>query len=815
MFLANHDWPGSNTKCWKPNSENGKWRWILYDMDWAFMNPNRNFFERTIDLDWIYGNTEIMHGLVQNEEFTDLFKKSLIYHMNTTFTEERMLHVIDSVQAIIDPEMRRHIERWEDGHGWLWYETEIGLIKTPGIADYNEWLDNVEDLRTFARARHDIVIEQMQEFYSKPGEFSIDFQIEPAFAGVIHYDQFGLISEDMEWLDIGGDSITIEAIPKPGFTFSHWEKNGSNLSEPTITQIFSGSTVLKAVFTNTGETPVLVINEVMPRNYDFVADQSGAHRDWFELYNPGEESVLLNGMYFTDDFNEPMKHMISSEDPVPIIIGPGEYKIFWTDNLPIFGPDHLNFRLASDGEQVGLSWEIDDQIQWLDTMSFPALERNYSYGRTPDAGDKFAIFKYFPTPGSSNRLDPDPKDAPVVKINEIMAKNYETWENAHGQFEDWIELYNPGNEALELGGLYLSNNADNRLMHRIPVDENDYTQSPAGGHVIFIADGRRDLGSAHLNMRFRSAGGTVYLSYLLEDVLLVTIDSVTYPEAIEGSSYGRYPDGSDTWYEMNHYTPGNPNLRDPHPLDNIFINEFAAKNYGSWLNGKGQYEDWIEIYNANDQAVNLAGLFLTNDAILPYLWQIPYTYPDSTTVEAHSYLLFTADGAAIPSVRHTNFMLRSNGGFLALIETHDGAWHFIDSVSFQAQREGESYGRTSDGANTWQVFTVTTPGQANGSNTGIMAQKPDPFDLLIYPNPANHYINIQHTQQKPIKRIELINTMGQIILVKDLPDVTQGYQQNHRLDLPLHAKTGIYWVRLTFPDQIITQKILIDHHEPN
>ena len=34
IYGDNQDWPGNNNKYWK--SDGGKWRWILYDLDFSF-----------------------------------------------------------------------------------------------------------------------------------------------------------------------------------------------------------------------------------------------------------------------------------------------------------------------------------------------------------------------------------------------------------------------------------------------------------------------------------------------------------------------------------------------------------------------------------------------------------------------------------------------------------------------------------------------------------------------------------------------------------------------------------------------------------
>ena len=39
IFIDNRDWPGNNIKYWRPQTQNGKWRWILYDTDFGFGVP--------------------------------------------------------------------------------------------------------------------------------------------------------------------------------------------------------------------------------------------------------------------------------------------------------------------------------------------------------------------------------------------------------------------------------------------------------------------------------------------------------------------------------------------------------------------------------------------------------------------------------------------------------------------------------------------------------------------------------------------------------------------------------------------------------
>ena len=53
-------------------------------------------------------------------------------------------------------------------------------------------------------------------------------------------------------------------------------------------------------------------------------------------------------------------------------------------------------------------------------------------------------------------------------INEFLASNDTTNMDEAGEFDDWLELYNAGNEATNIGGFFLTDNADNLTKWMIP-----------------------------------------------------------------------------------------------------------------------------------------------------------------------------------------------------------------------------------------------------------------------------------------------------------------------------------------------------------
>ncbi len=122
----------------------------------------------------------------------------------------------------------------------------------------------------------------------------------------------------------------------------------------------------------------------------------------------------------------------------------------------------------------------------------------------------------------------------------------------------------------------------------------------------------------------------------------------------------------------------------------VLITEFMASNSVSLLDEDGDSSDWLELYNAGDEAINLDGWFLTDKADNLDKWRIP-----EVTLDAGAYLLIFAsekDRDDPASELHTNFKLSAAGEFLAIVKP-DGVTisHGYDP-SFPSQLQDISYG---------------------------------------------------------------------------------------------------------------------------
>ena len=143
----------------------------------------------------------------------------------------------------------------------------------------------------------------------------------------------------------------------------------------------------------------------------------------------------------------------------------------------------------------------------------------------------------------------------------------------------------------------------------------------------------------------------------------------------------------------------------------LIINEFMASNDGCIQDPQGQYDDWIEIHNYGADAIDVGGMYLTDNLSAPTKWRIPDNNPAATTIPSGDYLLIWADNDTTDTGLHTNYKLDADGEEIGLFE-RDGAT-LIDSIIFSEQTSDVSYGRYPDASDNWQLFASPSPGAEN------------------------------------------------------------------------------------------------------
>ncbi len=148
--------------------------------------------------------------------------------------------------------------------------------------------------------------------------------------------------------------------------------------------------------------------------------------------------------------------------------------------------------------------------------------------------------------------------AAAVVINEFVASNSgDKYNDPQGQPDDWIELYNPADTPVDVGGMYLTDNVLAPKKWQIPTGRASETTIAPHGYLVIWAD--KDVTDSGLHAGFALDAEGEDLAVFGKDGVTL-IDSVTFGQQMTDISYGRYPDGTDTWCQMTFPTPGMQNL---------------------------------------------------------------------------------------------------------------------------------------------------------------------------------------------------------------------------------------------------------------
>jgi hypothetical protein len=140
-----------------------------------------------------------------------------------------------------------------------------------------------------------------------------------------------------------------------------------------------------------------------------------------------------------------------------------------------------------------------------------------------------------------------------VLINELMASNSNTIQDEQGSYPDWVELYNPLNEPLNLSGYYLTDDLSEPDKWAFP----DTSIAPNGFLLIWVDDDEED-GPLHASFNLSKGGEDVGVFKMMGGEL-VSVDALTYDEQETDISYGRQFDGSSNFVLISEPTPGTSN----------------------------------------------------------------------------------------------------------------------------------------------------------------------------------------------------------------------------------------------------------------
>ncbi|MBN1418854.1 MAG: lamin tail domain-containing protein, partial [Planctomycetes bacterium] len=168
------------------------------------------------------------------------------------------------------------------------------------------------------------------------------------------------------------------------------------------------------------------------------------------------------------------------------------------------------------------------------------------------------------------------------------------------------------------------------------------------------------------------------------------------------------------------YTVENTESRQVRVNEALAVNQIGIRDY------RGDYDDWVEIYNASGQEIDVAGLYLTTSPRNPDQWAFPLNRPDLTRIPAGGHILVWCDGQLTPlgiAELHATFTLDGTNDRIYLANAK-GVFDGIDwqqdprrpgpcDLARDAQDPDISLGRLPDGADAVARLITPTPAAAN------------------------------------------------------------------------------------------------------
>jgi hypothetical protein len=240
-FFSNRDWIGDQTgniKLWRPQEEEGRWRYFIYDLDFGFglrtgSKPDENTLSVARYPNASNEHSRIFEKVLQNEQFRHYFINRYADLMNTSYHQNNLVEMITKFQNIMEPEMPRHTERWNYG--------------------LSTWYSEVDYLKEFAQERIPFARKHVQNEFNLQKQVNVNLEVYPPGAGLIQIST--IIPDSLPWTGIyyDGVPVTIKALPNESNKFKYWgdnslinkEKNDSitlNISsDETFIAYFDGS----------------------------------------------------------------------------------------------------------------------------------------------------------------------------------------------------------------------------------------------------------------------------------------------------------------------------------------------------------------------------------------------------------------------------------------------------------------------------------------------------------------------------------------------------------------------------------------------
>jgi len=248
VYVRNTDWPHNNIKMWRKRSNfsegvhDGRWRWLHNDLDhgfglyggWeAYAHNTLNYAQKSYEIGFL------LKMLMRNDTFATAFANRFCDLLNTTFTPENVIAMVDSFAALYRPEMALHLTRWN-------------ADKT-----VEKWEKDVDVLRQFAIKRPDYVLHHLAVARTVQQHHTITLQFSNQGMGSISLNTiivnrqspgFGTDAQTWQGKYLEAHPLHLRALDVENGTFLHWIINGKKQRKADLQITLKSNTTVEAVY---------------------------------------------------------------------------------------------------------------------------------------------------------------------------------------------------------------------------------------------------------------------------------------------------------------------------------------------------------------------------------------------------------------------------------------------------------------------------------------------------------------------------------------------------------------------------------------
>ena len=567
-YLGNWDWPGNNCKYWRRISPKSKWRYVAFDTDFGFglLENGAAYYNMlelitTINYGWpnYEWSTRLFRKLIENEKFKQKFINRFYAHINTSFKPATVIATIDSFASLLSKELPFHSNRWG----------------SPAIDNWN-W--SVENMRVFANQRPEFVRQHLRDILGAGIDVSLSCRSGKPGYGYLSVDK--VITNDTAFKGIfqKGATVEIEFIPAPGYQFKKAIKKSN--SNKRIQFVAKGDSWK---YFDRGDS---LTDDWKNPFFDDGSWQLGMAQFG---YGEGDEATTISfgadannkfiSSYFrkTFDFDSSSTY---SDFNLNILVDDGAVvylngKELLRQRIANGIVDYSTLAAGADLENVFDSYAIDNKL-FVNGPNVLAVEVHQNLANSSDISFDFEM--YATQLGSStdveifkNRFIDTLSEnidfivyfeeiAPIadILINEISANN-KTYADEYGETDDWFEIYNYGNDSVNLSGLFLTDSLPNPLKYIIPRDKGENIFLAPGEYKVIWTDKQLQQGPLHVNFKLSSGGEQLGFYQKVGNSILV-LDAVGFESMKTFQSFGRFPNITGSFKNLYVSTPKAENL---------------------------------------------------------------------------------------------------------------------------------------------------------------------------------------------------------------------------------------------------------------